>query len=186
MLLRLARPRPIPMIAPSWSTSCGSTCRRTARSGTRSRGCLPVIAWSTALPDTGRYGVTGTRTSRRRDHGHRRSQREFERVFVQSVDRRFDSTGPVLAHLSGGVDSSSIMCIAERMRRESPSRPALTAVSQRFPGQSWDEGPFIAAVRESTASMRWTGTEARRSSGSDRSVARGSRNAGIQNQRQRR
>jgi asparagine synthase (glutamine-hydrolysing) len=68
-------------------------------------------------------------------------------LFQKSVERRLDADGPVFAHLSGGLDSSAIVCVASEMYRarrggESP----LRALSERFPGMSCDEGDFIAAV----------------------------------------
>jgi asparagine synthase (glutamine-hydrolysing) len=88
---------------------------------------------------------------------------EFSRLFFQSVARRFDSTGPVLAHLSGGVDSSLIVCVADQIRRQpGQPRPALATVSQRFPDASWDEGEFIASVTEWTGidGLEWDGRDA--------------------------
>jgi asparagine synthase (glutamine-hydrolysing) len=87
---------------------------------------------------------------------------EFQRLFVQSVARRFQSTGPVLAHLSGGVDSSLIVCVADGLRRDHRPRPELVAVSQRFPGMSWDEGDFIRSVRDATQieALDWDGSQA--------------------------
>jgi asparagine synthase (glutamine-hydrolysing) len=88
---------------------------------------------------------------------------EFQRLFVQSVSRRVGPSGVVLAHLSGGIDSSLIVCVANQLRRQAGAQAArVAAVSQRFPGQAWDEERFIAAVRDWTAveSYEWNGREA--------------------------
>ncbi len=75
-------------------------------------------------------------------------------LFKQSVERRLDADGPVFAHLSGGLDSSSIVCVANQIRRRvGVDMPDLRALSERFPGMLCDEGPFIQAV------LDWTGIE---------------------------
>jgi len=56
---------------------------------------------------------------------------------------------PVLAHLSGGLDSSLIVCVAERIRRAKPFE--IETVTERFPGASWDEGAHVQEV------LDWTG-----------------------------
>jgi asparagine synthase (glutamine-hydrolysing) len=76
-------------------------------------------------------------------------------VFKQSVERRLDGIGPVFVHLSGGLDSSSIVCAASEIsRRAGGAPPVVRALSERFPGMSTDEGPFIRAV------LDWTKIEA--------------------------
>ena len=79
---------------------------------------------------------------------------ELRRLFFQSVERRLDSDGPVLAHLSGGLDSSLTVCVADQIRRQRKERLLrIGTVSQRFPDSPWDEGDFIQAVTD------WTGLE---------------------------
>jgi asparagine synthase (glutamine-hydrolysing) len=71
----------------------------------------------------------------------------FSRVFFESVRRRLDSETPVLIHLSGGIDSSSVVCAADRiLRDDGAALPPLTAVSARYPDTPCDEGSFIQAV----------------------------------------
>jgi asparagine synthase (glutamine-hydrolysing) len=163
MLLRLARPRPLPddrAVVEHLLWEYVSTDRTFWNEISRLPAGHCLVDGASGGRRVWRYWNPDVATTRFTSMAD--AQHEFQRAFVQSVDRRFDSTGPVLAHLSGGVDSSSIVCIAERVRRESPSRPALTAVSQRFPGQSWDEGAFIAAVREATGvdAIDWDGSQA--------------------------
>jgi len=88
---------------------------------------------------------------------------EFRRLLFQSIERRLDSDSPVLAQLSGGLDSSLIVCVADRIRRSSGfNASSLGTVSQRFPGSSWDEGEFIGAVTEWTdiPNTEWDGSNA--------------------------
>jgi asparagine synthase (glutamine-hydrolysing) len=84
-------------------------------------------------------------------------------LFFQSVRRRLQADGPLLAHLSGGVDSSSIVCVADRIYREAPAGlPPLTAVSARYPGLACDEGPYIEAVARAVSlpAESWDGLRA--------------------------
>jgi asparagine synthase (glutamine-hydrolysing) len=54
----------------------------------------------------------------------------FRHVFRQSVQRRLRSDSPVLAELSGGLDSSSIVCMADDiLAREGPETPRLDTLS---------------------------------------------------------
>lgn len=56
------------------------------------------------------------------------------------------SSTPIAAHLSGGLDSSSIVCRAEQLLRTGVTDRALHPMSVRFPGESYDEGEWIEAV----------------------------------------
>ncbi len=74
---------------------------------------------------------------------------EFRRRFSRSVADRLVSDRPVVVHLSGGVDSSSIACVADGVRKEQrPETPRLLAVSARYPGLACDEGEYIRQVAE--------------------------------------
>ena len=76
-------------------------------------------------------------------------------LFKQSVERRLDALGPIFVHLSGGLDSSSIVCAASEITRRAGEAPSITrALSERFLGMSTDEGPFIRAV------LDWTNIDA--------------------------
>lgn len=84
----------------------------------------------------------------------------FRELFFQSVRRRLAGEEPVLAHLSGGVDSSAIVCVADCLLRTEPGRfPPVRAVSARYPGLEADEGPYIDAVtrRVSLPTDSWDG-----------------------------
>jgi asparagine synthase (glutamine-hydrolysing) len=73
---------------------------------------------------------------------------EFRRLFGQAVKRRLRSTSPVGAHLSGGVDSSSIVCVADDLLLDDPAIcPGFFAAAALHPGLDCDEESFIRAVQ---------------------------------------
>jgi asparagine synthase (glutamine-hydrolysing) len=70
-------------------------------------------------------------------------------VLDRAVAARLRSTGPVGAHLSGGLDSSSVVCTAAALLdRAGRSAPTVETFALRFPGKPYDEGPYIQAVSE--------------------------------------
>jgi asparagine synthase (glutamine-hydrolysing) len=89
-------------------------------------------------------------------------QEEFKRLFQQSVADRLESDGgPIIAHLSGGLDSTSIVCMADAIYGQEPAmRPPLYTASAVFPGLACDETQFIDAVARKVRfpSERWDGT----------------------------
>jgi asparagine synthase (glutamine-hydrolysing) len=87
----------------------------------------------------------------------------FRDLFFQSVRRRLTADGPVLAHLSGGIDSSSIVCVADSLLRAETGRfPQVRTVSARYPGLDTDEGTYIDAVTRSVSipAETWDGRSA--------------------------
>jgi asparagine synthase (glutamine-hydrolysing) len=66
----------------------------------------------------------------------------------QSVARRTGSGAPIAAHLSGGMDSTSIVCMSDRLRSSmNPSMPLLDTISFYDDSErSWNEKPFFSAV----------------------------------------
>ena len=57
-------------------------------------------------------------------------EEHFRHVFRQSVRRRLRSNSPILAELSGGLDSSSIVCMADDiMAKEGAETPRLDTLS---------------------------------------------------------
>ncbi|RWD72951.1 lasso peptide isopeptide bond-forming cyclase [Mesorhizobium sp.] len=71
---------------------------------------------------------------------------EFRHLFAQSVENRMRGTSAVGAMLSGGLDSSSITCLAS-LRAAATGNPKLKTFSLVFDkGSSMDEKPFIDAV----------------------------------------
>src|SRR5579864_4787500 len=75
-------------------------------------------------------------------------EEHFRSAFEQSVKRRLGSAAPVLAELSGGVDSSSIVCVADDiLTRE--GGPRLDTVSYYDDSEpNWDERPFFTRIEE--------------------------------------
>jgi asparagine synthase (glutamine-hydrolysing) len=85
---------------------------------------------------------------------------ELGRLLRQAVESRLESDGPLLAHLSGGIDSSSVVCIAHAICQEAKaSVPAITLASAVYPGLACDESALIERVARSTRfpSLRWDG-----------------------------
>jgi asparagine synthase (glutamine-hydrolysing) len=76
------------------------------------------------------------------------AREEFQRVFMRSVEARMRSSYPVVAQLSGGLDSTSVVCTADRLLLEKPDVcPGFVAAGAIFPKLSSDEEPFIRAVQ---------------------------------------
>ncbi len=72
----------------------------------------------------------------------------FRDHFDQAVRRRFRSAHPVAVSLSGGLDSSSIFCLAETMARQnSGCYPPILGVSYTSPeGSASDESAFLTDI----------------------------------------
>lgn len=90
------------------------------------------------------------RTLRYRDP--RDYQIHLRHVFQQSVARRLRSARPVWMELSGGWDSSAIVCMASRIADEGGgAAPALTTLSHVTPDSpESDESRFMSAVESHT------------------------------------
>ncbi len=78
-------------------------------------------------------------------------ENHFLRVFEDAVRCRLRASGPVWIELSGGLDSSSIVCVAERLRhREKADLADYRTVSDVFPeSKSSDETEYIKEVERS-------------------------------------
>jgi len=72
----------------------------------------------------------------------------FRHHFEQAVRRRLRSAFPVAVSVSGGLDSSSILCLAETLRRRGAERhPALMGVSYTSAdGSLSDERAFLLEI----------------------------------------
>jgi asparagine synthase (glutamine-hydrolysing) len=77
-------------------------------------------------------------------------EEHFRNVFLRSVSRRLRSDNPVLAELSGGMDSSSIVCIADTLMRDGLGEtPRLDTVSYYDDSEpNWNERPFFEKVEQ--------------------------------------
>ena len=74
---------------------------------------------------------------------------QFISLFRQSVERRTGDGTPILAELSGGVDSSSIVCMSDYLRRTNTAAPnalldTLSYYDDTEP--NWNERPIFTAV----------------------------------------
>jgi asparagine synthase (glutamine-hydrolysing) len=83
-----------------------------------------------------------------------RTDREYEEhfrdVFAQSVARRLRCHAPILAELSGGIDSSSIVCMAHSITGLEPANyPRLDTLSYYNDSEpNWNERPYFTKVEE--------------------------------------
>lgn len=77
-------------------------------------------------------------------------EERFRNVFTQAVQRRLRSDTPILAELSGGMDSSSIVCMADtiiaRGDAETPRLDTLSYYDDSEP--NWNERPYFTKVEE--------------------------------------
>jgi asparagine synthase (glutamine-hydrolysing) len=77
-------------------------------------------------------------------------EEHFRSVFAQAVKRRLRSDRPVLAELSGGMDSSSIVCMADAVLAQGAAEtPRLDTVSYYNDSEpDWNERPYFTKVEE--------------------------------------
>jgi asparagine synthase (glutamine-hydrolysing) len=75
-------------------------------------------------------------------------EEHFFQLFRQSVQRRTGPGAPILAQLSGGMDSTSIVCMSDHIRRSHnpPMEPLETVSYYDNSEPNWDEFPFFTAV----------------------------------------
>jgi len=77
-------------------------------------------------------------------------EEHFRTVFTEAVRRRLRSASPILAELSGGMDSSSIVCMADTIiARGAAETPRLDTVSYFDDSEpNWNERPYFTKVEE--------------------------------------
>lgn len=76
-------------------------------------------------------------------------EEHFRLLFRQSVERRTCDGSPVIAQLSGGMDSSSIVCMSDALRRaRGQSHDQFLDTVSRFDDSEpdWNEKPYFEAV----------------------------------------
>ena len=77
-------------------------------------------------------------------------EEHFRAVFAESLQRRLRSDSPILAELSGGMDSSSIVCMADaviaRGGADTPRLDTLSCYNDSEP--NWNERPYFTKVEE--------------------------------------
>jgi asparagine synthase (glutamine-hydrolysing) len=77
-------------------------------------------------------------------------EEHFRAVFAEAVRRRLRSDSPVLAELSGGMDSSSIVCMADTIiARGAAETSRLDTISYYDDSEpNWNERPYFTKVEE--------------------------------------
>jgi asparagine synthase (glutamine-hydrolysing) len=70
----------------------------------------------------------------------------FLHLFRQAVQRRIQPIGRVLAELSGGMDSSSIVCVADKITGVNHQVDTLSYYDDTEP--DWNEQPYFTAVEQ--------------------------------------
>lgn len=73
---------------------------------------------------------------------------QFKYLFDQAILSAVRSNGQVTSQLSGGLDSSSIVCRATELHRSGLLDQQIRFITARFPGEPHDETPWSTAVED--------------------------------------
>jgi asparagine synthase (glutamine-hydrolysing) len=73
-------------------------------------------------------------------------EERFRLLFSDAVRRRLRSARPVIAELSGGMDSSSVVCVADQLVASQDQQPVQTVSFFDDTEPNWNERPYFAAV----------------------------------------
>jgi asparagine synthase (glutamine-hydrolysing) len=86
---------------------------------------------------------------------------ELRRLFRRAVRDRLESDFPLLAHSSGGFDSSTILMAAEDVYANQPGRPPLIMASATAHGFPCDESGYMDAVAAHVRfeGIRWSAVD---------------------------
>jgi asparagine synthase (glutamine-hydrolysing) len=84
-------------------------------------------------------------------------EEHFRTIFATAVQRKLRSDTPVLAELSGGRDSSSIVCMADTIvARGAADTPRLDTMSYYDDSEpNWNERPYFTKVEEKRGRTGW-------------------------------
>lgn len=81
----------------------------------------------------------------------------FRTIFAEAVRRKLRSDTPILAELSGGRDSSSIVCVADTIvARGAADTPRLDTISYFDDAEpNWNERPYFTTVEGKRGRTGW-------------------------------
>jgi asparagine synthase (glutamine-hydrolysing) len=130
--------------------ACRGTGDLTPFSGIAAVTPAHYIAFKKAQVASRRYWspITGEKLNYKSDGEY---EEHFIALFRQSVDRRTGSGSPILAELSGGMDSTSIVCVSDLLRREQGggSDDLVDTVSYFDDTEpTWNEKPYFSLVEK--------------------------------------
>jgi asparagine synthase (glutamine-hydrolysing) len=92
-----------------------------------------------------------------RYHADAEYEEHFRAVFAKALQRKLRSDRPILAELSGGRDSSSIVCMADTIvARGAADTPRLDTISYYDDSEpNWNERPYFTKVEEKRGRTGW-------------------------------